>query len=219
MTTFFDSPTGYGIGPVPGSEFGNKRPGHLHGGIDLNGAMGQHLISPRAGMVSAIRTSTGLGGHVIEIDHGVIQGRRHLTKHYHLGTKGGPLSAAFLPGIYLGCTLAARQEFAYCGDSGNASAPHDHYEHWIDGQAQDPLPWLSIYRKAGPERPGLMYPGSKGWAARYLQALLVYHGSTVKVDGVWGSGTTLALKSYQRNHGLDADGICGAHTWDALIPG
>ena len=35
-------------------------------------------------------------------------------------------------------------------------------------------------------------------------------------DGIFGAGTESALKAFQRDHGLNADGICGPLTWDAL---
>lgn len=37
------------------------------------------------------------------------------------------------------------------------------------------------------------------------------------VDGIYGSGTKKAVAAYQSAKGLDADGICGAKTWAALI--
>lgn len=40
-----------------------------------------------------------------------------------------------------------------------------------------------------------------------------YQGS---IDGKVGQGTKEALKSFQRDHGLQADGVCGRRTWDKL---
>lgn len=39
---------------------------------------------------------------------------------------------------------------------------------------------------------------------------------TYKVDGVWGSRTKTAVKKFQRDYGLTADGIVGARTEKAL---
>jgi peptidoglycan hydrolase-like protein with peptidoglycan-binding domain len=37
------------------------------------------------------------------------------------------------------------------------------------------------------------------------------------VDGVFGGETDNAVKAAQANFGLDADGVVGAATWDALL--
>ena len=55
--------------------------------------------------------------------------------------------------------------------------------------------------------------GSRGDDVRTLQRLL---GMTV-VDGVFGVNTENAVKAYQRSHGLVADGIVGAKTWNVLL--
>ncbi len=53
-------------------------------------------------------------------------------------------------------------------------------------------------------------------AASIQQALKnagYYQGT---VDGKVGSKTKQALKSFQRDNGLDADGVCGKQTWSRL---
>lgn len=40
----------------------------------------------------------------------------------------------------------------------------------------------------------------------------------VKADGLFGSGTETAVKTFQRSHGLSADGVIGRLTWQALAP-
>lgn len=37
------------------------------------------------------------------------------------------------------------------------------------------------------------------------------------VDGIWGTKTNKAVLAFQKDKGLDADGIVGAKTWDALL--
>ena len=37
-----------------------------------------------------------------------------------------------------------------------------------------------------------------------------------KIDGVKGKNTNRAIKAFQRDHGLSADGIVGSRTWEVL---
>ena len=59
--------------------------------------------------------------------------------------------------------------------------------------------------------------GSTGSSVRKVQQKLLnwgyYSGS---VDGVYGSATEAAVRKFQRNNGLTADGICGVKTLSAL---
>ena len=62
--------------------------------------------------------------------------------------------------------------------------------------------------------------GSKGEAVRHLQNLLISRGyscGSSGADGDFGQGTYNAVCAFQRDHGLDVDGIVGANTMNALI--
>jgi hypothetical protein len=68
--------------------------------------------------------------------------------------------------------------------------------------------WRSTIRK-----------GSKGAEVRECQTMLQrlgYDLGTCGVDGDYGSMTRLAVISFQRDHGLVEDGVCGPMTWEAL---
>lgn len=54
--------------------------------------------------------------------------------------------------------------------------------------------------------------GSKGGLVKALQYIL-----GVEADGVFGSKTQDAVKSWQKANGLTADGIVGANTWTKLV--
>lgn len=67
----------------------------------------------------------------------------------------------------------------------------------------------------------MLSPGMISGAVLSMQILLVYKwGKKLPEygpDGEYGDETYAALTSFQRDHGLDADGICGPMTWAALI--
>lgn len=58
--------------------------------------------------------------------------------------------------------------------------------------------------------------GSQGDDVTELQKLLKQNGYNVQETGSFDSGTQTALKNYQEKSGLDADGIAGTKTWNAL---
>lgn len=59
--------------------------------------------------------------------------------------------------------------------------------------------------------------GAKGNITYILQAILYCKGyNTNGVDGIFGSGTESAVKSFQKANGLTVDGICGKNTWTKL---
>jgi len=60
--------------------------------------------------------------------------------------------------------------------------------------------------------------GSQGSAVRTLQYALRGAGHGITADGVFGSGTDSAVRSYQSSHGLTVDGIVGASTWSSVLP-
>ncbi len=54
-------------------------------------------------------------------------------------------------------------------------------------------------------------------AVKELQELLNADGFDLAVDGLFGRGTEAAVKRFQREQGLDDDGIVGPLTWAALL--
>lgn len=49
-----------------------------------------------------------------------------------------------------------------------------------------------------------------------VQTALAKSGQTVAIDGVWGPKTTMALKDFQKSHGLTATGHLDHKTLEAL---
>ena len=59
--------------------------------------------------------------------------------------------------------------------------------------------------------------GSTGDAVKQLQEWLNALGYDCgKADGIFGTQTEMAVMKFQVNHGLQADGVVGAKTWNAL---
>jgi peptidoglycan hydrolase-like protein with peptidoglycan-binding domain len=59
--------------------------------------------------------------------------------------------------------------------------------------------------------------GSTGAPVRSLQYLLRAHGSSINVDGIFGSQTQSAVEAFQRARHLTVDGVAGNQTWTAVI--
>jgi len=82
------------------------------------------------------------------------------------------------------------------------------------------LPWKQ-YPAAGAKRPSpaevnTLLIGSAGEMVIELQGLLIKHGAKLKVDGDFGPRTDHAVRAFQKQAGLTADGIVGPKTWAAL---
>ncbi|MCW5874746.1 MAG: peptidoglycan-binding protein [Anaerolineales bacterium] len=64
-----------------------------------------------------------------------------------------------------------------------------------------------------------LYPGNTGEAERAMQYLLSskFGYAQVAVSGNYDATTVAAVKSFQTNYGLNAEGIVGPFTWQALV--
>lgn len=63
----------------------------------------------------------------------------------------------------------------------------------------------------------ILKTNSRGEQVKALQRLLVGFGYDLKIDGAFGSITDRTVRTFQRKHGLSADGIVGAKTWSKLL--
>jgi peptidoglycan hydrolase-like protein with peptidoglycan-binding domain len=61
--------------------------------------------------------------------------------------------------------------------------------------------------------------GSQGPEVAALQYLLRYHGRDLPADGLFGPVTEQAVRDFQAEKGLAADGQVGAQTWTTLVQG
>jgi len=63
----------------------------------------------------------------------------------------------------------------------------------------------------------LLKRGDDHFPVRSLQHLLRAREHPVTVDGIFGSKTEAAVKAFQKQHGLTADGRVGPKTWPKLV--
>lgn len=61
------------------------------------------------------------------------------------------------------------------------------------------------------------HPGDKGNQITTIQQALANYGYNISVDGDYGASTQAAVRQFQEAQGLEADGIVGAATYEALM--
>lgn len=61
--------------------------------------------------------------------------------------------------------------------------------------------------------------GASGNITRLIQERLNSVGFSLSTDGIFGGNTENAVKVFQKNRGLEQDGIIGRNTWDWLLKG
>jgi N-acetyl-anhydromuramyl-L-alanine amidase AmpD len=74
-----------------------------------------------------------------------------------------------------------------------------------DSNPPDPVTWP------------LVRQGDSGERVRTVQYLLRQRGYSLTVDGVFGTATDTAVRSFQTSQGLAVDGLVGSETWPKLI--
>lgn len=103
--------------------------------------------------------------------------------------------------------------------------PHDHHCHisiMSGPKADDTHTWNIGGYQVGPAvapftpAPATLRKGAVGASVMSLQSDLNTHGASLKVDGEFGDATEAALKKFQTDHHLAADGVCGPQSWKAL---
>ena len=81
-----------------------------------------------------------------------------------------------------------------------------------------PLTWKALYSGAPPVPPlPILRRGSSGGAVRMVQRVLLLNNYySFDIDGLFGSITEVAVKRFQTDMNLPADGVVGPRTWHAL---
>jgi murein DD-endopeptidase MepM/ murein hydrolase activator NlpD len=107
----------------------------FHPGLDISTPIGTKVVSPADGVVVFCGQKNGYGNALV-IDHG-----------YGIVTRYGHL-AGF--NVKPGQRVRRGEVIAFVGNTGRSTAPHLHYEVWVDDQAQNPVHFiLDEYRSFG----------------------------------------------------------------------
>ena len=198
-------------------EFGTPRSGgRRHGGIDIEGDVGDPVVAVAGGTV-VVRPNNEAAGNTVHVRHD----DGSLTKYFHLDGFS----------VRNGQRVEAGQQIGTMGRTGNTPAQGDthlHFELWRDGRQIDPLPLLRGAERdaAVPSRPPaaeVLRDGASGAAVRELQRQLNqlgYHGADGRpletTSGKFGPQTEHALRAFQADHGLKVDGEYGDRSRAAL---
>jgi len=126
----------------PENRFGAPRAGHIHQGQDVLTAEGTPDVVPVAGTITKTADQPeGAGYYVVE--HTLI-GFDFMFAHCEANSFT----------VHAEESVAAGQQICRAGQTGDATAPHLHFEMWVGGwQAPgghpiDPLPYLEAWERA-----------------------------------------------------------------------
>jgi len=107
----------------------------FHPGLDISAPLGTKILAPADGTVIFVGPKGGYG-NAITIDHG-----RGIATHY------GHLDAF---NVRIGQQVRRGSVLGFVGSTGRSTAPHLHYEVWLNGSNQNPLLYiLDEYRSLG----------------------------------------------------------------------
>lgn len=200
-------------------EFGTPRSGgRTHGGIDIQGNVGDPVVAFAGGKVS-VSPNNGAAGNTVRITHD----DGSVTKYFHLDRFS----------VRDGARVEAGEQVGTMGRTGNTPAKGDthlHFELWRDGRKIDPLPELRAAERgngeatrAAPASTGVLRSGANGSEVKALQEQLNqlgYKGADGKPletrSGMFGPQTEHALRSFQQDRGIGVDGAFGRESREAM---
>jgi biotin carboxyl carrier protein len=127
----------------PENRFGAPRANHIHQGQDVLSAEGTPVVAPMAGTILTASYQAGGAGYYA-VEH--TAAFDFMFAH----CQAGSLARAAGQGV------SAGQVLCRAGQTGDATAPHLHFEMWVGGwhvsaasHPIDPLPYLEAWERAG----------------------------------------------------------------------
>jgi murein DD-endopeptidase MepM/ murein hydrolase activator NlpD len=125
----------------PEDRYGAPRGEHVHQGQDVLAAEGTPVLASIAGTISSTSYQAGGAGYYV-VEHTAV-GFDFMFAHCQAGT------FAVSPGQ----SVAAGAPLCHAGQTGDATAPHLHFEMWVGGwwapggHPIDPLPYLEAWER------------------------------------------------------------------------
>jgi hypothetical protein len=125
----------------PENRFGAPREGHIHQGQDILTAEGTPDVAPYAGTIESATYQAGGAGYYI-VEH-TNAGFDFMFAHCE--------ASSFA--VSSGQAVSAGQQLCRAGQTGDATAPHLHFEMWVGGWQTatghpiDPLPYLEAWER------------------------------------------------------------------------
>jgi Peptidase family M23 len=123
----------------PENRYGAARSGHIHEGQDILTAEGTPDVAPLAGTITSTNYQAGGAGYYA-VEHTAV-GFDFVFAHCKAATLA----------VSTGQVVAAGQTLCLAGQTGDATAPHLHFEMWVGGwyapggHTIDPLPYLEAW--------------------------------------------------------------------------
>lgn len=74
-----------------------------------------------------------------------------------------------------------------------------------------------MMREVTKEEAPILRKGDKSDIVEFLQNRLLEEGYYLETDGDFGDETENALKKFQRDWGIEQDGVCGPVTWGTIL--
>ncbi|MGE6334314.1 peptidoglycan-binding protein [Stenotrophomonas sp. NPDC077659] len=198
-------------------EFGTSRNGgRTHGGVDIQGEVGDPIVAFGGGRVT-VKPNNGAAGNTVHITHD----DGSLTKYFHLNDIS----------VRNGQRIEAGDQLGTMGRSGNTPKhgdTHLHFELWRNGRKIDPMSELRGAERGAGEHPvkpvgeQTLRDGARGPAVSELQEQLGRlgykdaQGQPLARDGIFGDATRHAVEDMQRAQGLKVDGVFGPQSRAAL---
>ena len=200
-------------------EFGTPRSsGKPHGGIDIQGDVGDPIVAFAGGVVQ-VAPRNGAAGNTVRIQHD----DGSMSKYFHLDEFS----------VQDGQRVEAGDQIGTMGRTGNTPRhgdTHLHFEIIRDGRQVDPMPYLRGSEQIGvadvsrsAPSGGALQLGANGAAVIALQEQLNqlgYRGEDGQPletkSGVFGPQTDHALRAFQADSAIKVDGIYGGESRTAI---
>ena len=159
-------------------EFGENRPGHRHGGIDIS-TSGKYLPiygTEDNGKVIAVKPDNGAAGNMITVEYSRADGSRLQCTYMHLSKIGVRVGDAVDAGTPLGLS----------GNTGRSTGAHLHFEtRFFNGKGElqryDPAEYLAELSFRG-NLPVPLDKGGRNMVGRYA-SMMAYNNGQPGMDG------------------------------------